>query len=516
MKIISIPKLNLFIIFIFILFAPQLFSQENKSLKELDAYISKAVNDFGVPGMAVGIIKDGKVIFLKGFGERNTESGALVDEETIFGIASCSKAFTAASLAILVDDGKLNWDDNVIDHLPDFKLYDEYITKDLTIEDLVCHRSGLGTFDGDLLWYGSDYTRKEVVERIQYRENPHRLRESFGYSNLMFIVAGEVIESVSGQIWDEFVTERIFNPLNMESSNTSTSQLNDDMNIAYPHIEAQPLEFINYDNCGPAASINTSASNLMNWVELMLNKGIYNDDTIFSQRQYYKLTSPHTLTRAGHGETIGGTHFSAYGLGWFLSDLRGRKIIQHGGGLPGFHSKVAFIPEDSLGIVIIANELSGLVGAVYNKILDFYLSDPNNPDENRDWATLYLEGTNRNKDREENAKIEKEESRKKGTQPSLTLDEYAGDFKDQMYGNAQINFDNEQLTLILLPTKKLFTGTLEHWEDDIFRFEFNDPFLPEGFINFEMDENGKVSGFTIDLENPDFHFYKLKFKKAID
>jgi CubicO group peptidase (beta-lactamase class C family) len=492
------------------------FSQENKAIKELDAYIAKAVVDFEVPGMAIGIIKNGGIVYLKGFGESNTVTKTLVDEETIFGIASCSKAFTAACIAILVDEGKLNWDDNVTKYLPDFKLYDEYITNDLMIEDLLCHRSGLGTFDGDLLWYGSSYTRKEVVERIQFRENPHKLRASFGYSNLMFIVAGEVIERVTGQTWDEFVEERIFSPLKMESSNTSNSLLNDDMNIAYPHIEAKPLEFINYDNCGPAASINTSANDLLKWTELMLNKGVYKDDTIFSQRQYYQLISPHTLTRTGRGETIGGTHFSAYGLGWFLSDYRGRKIIQHGGGLPGFHSKVAFVPEDSLGVVIIANQLSGLVEAVYKKVLDFYLSDPNKPDENRDWAALYLEGTNQNKEKEAADKKEKEESRKKETQPSLALNNYTGEFEDKMYGKAQINSDNEQLSLVLLPTKELFTGKLEHWENDTFRFKFNDPFLPEGFLTFEMDDSDGVSGFTIDLENPDFHFYKLKFFKLID
>lgn len=509
-------KISLHIFISLVLFIQFGHAQENKAYKDLDAYINKAVEDFAVPGLAVGIIKNGEVVYIKGFGERNRETQELATSETIFGIASCSKAFTAACLAILVDEGKIKWDDNVTDYLPDFQLFDPYITKDMIIEDLLCHRSGLGTFDGDLLWYGTDYSRKEVLDRIRFRENPHKLRESFGYSNVMFIAAGEVVESVTGKSWDEFIEERIFEPLEMESSNTSNTLFTETMNIAYPHIEGQPLEFINYDNCGPAASINTSANDLINWVRLMLNKGIYNGDTIFSSDQYYKLTSPHTLLNRGHGETIGGTHFYSYGLGWFLFDYRGRKVIQHGGGLPGFHSKVCIVPEDSLGYVIIANQLSGLVESVHKKILDFYLSDPMNPEENKDWATIYLEGTKKQEEIKKLQKTEKEQNRIKGTKTSLNLEEYAGVYNDEMYGNAQIKYENEQLTLILLPSETLFTGILEHWQDDTFRFKFKDEFLPEGFLSFHFNEAGMITDFTIDLKNPDFHFYKLKFKKDSD
>jgi len=497
------------IVILSLLLAINLFAQKEIDYSKLEKYIENATKSFEVPGIAVGIYKNGEIVMNKGFGYSNTESKQLVDTETIFGIASCSKAFTAACIAILVDEGKLKWSDKVIDYLPEFQLYDPYITKEFRIDDLLCHRSGLKTFDGDLLWYGSDYDRKEIIRRIRYRKNEYSFRESFGYQNVMFIVAGEVIEKVSGKIWEEFVTERILQPLEMQSTSTTNTGFTEEMNIAYPHIEESPLDFINYENCGPAASINTSSTDLLKWVQLLLDKGIYNNDTIFSIQQYYKLTQPHTLLNAGHGEKINEAHFLTYGLGWFMYDYHGRKVIQHGGGLPGFHSKVVFVPEDNFGYVIIANQLSGLVEAVHKKILETHLTD-----SDTDWIAQYLKYT---KEREERKKIninEKNDQRIQGTEPSLDLDQYVGIYKDEMYGMAEVSITNNKLHLKLLPAQKLFTADLNHWHYDTFSFKFKDGFLPEGYITFNIDENGKPEYFTIELDNPDFHFYKLKFIKA--
>ncbi|MCD4683695.1 MAG: serine hydrolase, partial [Bacteroidales bacterium] len=407
-----------------------------------------------------------------------------------------------------------NWDDKVKDHFHEFQMYDPYITKEFRIDDLLCHRSGLITFDGDLLWYGSDYDRKEIVRRIRYRKNENGFREKFGYQNVMYITAGELIEEVSGKTWDEFIQEKIFEPLNMTSTSTTNSSFTENMNIAYPHIDGEPLEFLNYDNCGPAASINTSVDDLLKWVELMLNKGVYKNDTIFSEKEYYTLTSPHTILNAGPGEKINGTHFYSYGLGWFIYDYQGRKIIQHGGGLPGFHSKVVFIPEDSVGYVILANQLSGLVPAIDKKILDFLLLKPEKQDEAKDWASIYLQGKKKQEERKMAKEKEKLESRISGTEPSLELNKYTGIYEDEMYGTAEIKLENDQLHLTLLPSKKLFTSKMEHWQNNTFRIKFNDPFLPEGFVSFKIDKIEGVQHFTIDLENPDFHFYKLKFEKV--
>jgi len=248
---------------------------------------------------------------------------------------------------------------------------------------------------------------------------------------------------------------------------------------------------------------------LLAWVELLLNKGTYNGNVVFSDDQYYKLTRPHTLLNAGPGEKIDGTHFLSYGLGWFMFDYEGRKVIQHGGGLPGFHSKVVFIPEDSVGYVILANQLSGLVEATHKKILDFFVSE-----SDKDWAQLYYENEIKRKAKKEEKENQRREERLENTQPTLKLKDYIGLYEDKMYGQAEIKLEKGQIHLALLPSKQLFVSEMEHWQNNTFRIKFNDPFLPEGFISFKIDRIIGVDHFTIELENPDFHFYKLKFEKV--
>jgi CubicO group peptidase (beta-lactamase class C family) len=324
----------------------------------------------------------------------------------------------------------------------------------------------------------------------------------------MYIAAGELLEKVAGINWDQFVTNRIFTPLEMTSTSTSNSHFNASMDLAYPHIKGTPMEFLNYDNSGPAASINSCSDDLLKWMTMLLNKGTYKENQVLSENQYYNLTAPQTLLSSGPGEKIGGTHFFAYGLGWFMFDYEGRKVIQHGGGLPGFHSKVVLVPEDNLGYVILSNQLSGLVEALYKKILDIYLSD-----SNIDWAQRYHDGEKKQEARNKQKEEERLASRIPDTRPSYDLTSYTGIYEDKMYGKASIKVTNSRLSLEMLPSEKLFVSDLEHWENDTFKITFNDPFLPSGYVTFHADENGGIERFTIDLENPDFHFYKLDFMK---
>jgi CubicO group peptidase (beta-lactamase class C family) len=407
---------------------------------------------------------------------------------------------------MLVDEGNLNWTDKVIEHYPEFRVFDPYITAEMEIQDLLGHRSGYQTFDGDLLWYGTDYTREEVLSRIRFRENPFSFRSRFGYQNVMFIAAGEVIARKSGKSWDLFMDERIFKPLGMYTTTTTNADFTSGMDIAWPHIDGKPVEFISYDNCGPAASMNSSAIDMMKWIKLLLGRGTADKNTIFSEEAYYRMVSPITVLNAGQAETVGERHFFGCGLGWFLHDYQGRKIIEHGGGLPGFHSKTVLVPEEKLGYVILANQLSGLVEAIYKKILDFYLVT-----EGKDWVQLYYEGELKQMAQVLEKEKQQEESKVAGTQPTLRTEEYAGMFEDSMYGKAEVILEHDQLILVMQPTKKLFTGNLEHWHYNTFKVKFYDPFLPPGFITFTINGKGEVDGFTIDLENPDFHFYKLRF-----
>jgi len=497
-----------FVLIAFLLIGISVFSQVRKDYQQLDSYIDAAVTSFEIPGLAVGIIKDGEIVLANGYGYANASTKTEVDKNTIFGIASCSKAFTAACIAILVDEGKLDWKSHVSDILPHFQLYDPYITQQLTVEDLLCHRSGYETFDGDLLWYGTNYSREEVISRFRYRENPYSFREQFGYSNLMFIIAGEVIQEVSGMRWEDFVKEKIFVPLGMMSSTTANAGFDANMNIAWPHLDGEVMDFINYNNSGPAASINSTVMDLLKWIELMLNKGAFEDASIFTKSQYYKLVSPHTILNAGRAEKVDGRHFSSYGLGWFLYDYQGMKIIQHGGGLPGFHSKVVFVPEDSLGYVILANELGGLVGAIENKILDYHMGDAE-----KDWATLYLDYVNKGKERETDRVAKLDSSRIAGTKPSLELAAYTGTYQDKMYGTATVEMVDGVLSVKLLPAGELLSSPMAHWHYDTFSIDFTDPFLPKGLLTFHLNAQGKANFFTIDVHSPDFHFQKLKFER---
>ncbi|MFC2082395.1 serine hydrolase, partial [Bacteroidota bacterium] len=448
------------------------YSQDRFSEDEFDLYIQKAMDSLYVPGLAVGIIKDSSVVYSKGFGLINTDEDDAVDDETVFLIASCSKAFTAAAIGILVDEGKLDWDDRVIDHLPDFRLHDPYVTREMRISDLLTHRSGLATFDGDLLWYGTNYSSAEVIRRIREMPLKNSFRYKFGYSNLMFITAGEVIKAVSGKTWDDFLRKNIFAPLGMDRTTTLLKEKLEMDNIALPHLEKKPMEFINYDNSGPAASINSSVIDLLKWVQMWLSGGTINDTQILSSKSIEKLTSLQTVLNRSTPLKKHETHFRVYGMGWSMIDYAGRKIIAHSGGMPGYLARVVWVPEDNLGFVILTNDMTAVINPVEYKILDLYLND-----KDEDYISKAVKRTRDYKKYQAKQKAERDSSRISDTALSLALEDYAGTYSDKMYGDAEITFEDGELTLTMLPTKELFTSKMEHWHNDTFRIKFNDPFL---------------------------------------
>ncbi|MCB0853149.1 MAG: serine hydrolase, partial [Bacteroidetes bacterium] len=454
------------------------------SVKELDAYIAKAVKDYETPGLAIAIIKDGQIVLNKGYGLRDLGKKDSVTANSIFGIASCSKAFTATAVGMLVDDGKLSWDDHVIDILPDFQLHDPYVTRELRVIDLLCHRAGFNTFDGDLLWYGTSYDRDEVVKRIRHLPLKNSLRYKYGYSNVMFITAGEVIEAVSGKSWDAFLKERIFTPLGMENTNTSVKDFTSTTERAMPHVKGIVFPDINYDNSGPAASLNSSVNDLTKWMQFWLNGGKAGDQQLLSESSFRKITSSQTVENVSGFDQQQGIHFKTYGLGWGLFDYNGLKVIEHDGGLPGYISKVAMIPEANLGVVILTNGMPILL----NEALRNYIFDSFTQGKPRiDWtgallkyAQDYLKSLDEKEEKRLEAQIPK-------TKPSLKEKEYAGIYEDKMYGKAEVKFESGKLYLTLLPTKELFTGRLEHFHYNTFKVEFKDSYLPFGLVTFELN-----------------------------
>lgn len=502
-------KKLLCLIYLIIFLTPKYhYFQSNYDSDKLDKYIKSAVEMFSVPGLAVGIIKNGEVVFSKGYGLRSNGQDDTVDSETLFGIASLSKAFTSASVGMLVDDGKLNWDDRVIDHLPEFELYDPYITSEVKIYDLLSHRIGLATFDGDLLWYGTNYSREEIIKRIKQMPIKNSFRDKYGYQNVMFIAAGELIKEVAGKTWEEFVEERIFIPLGMTNSTLTNSVFNENTNAATPHLKGKVQNFISYDNSGPAASINSCVDDMLKWAQFWINEGMVDSTRLLSIESYNMITTPFMPINAGNRKEIGGTHFAAAGLGWFLSDYAGRKILAHGGGLPGFLSRIAVVPEDSLGIVVFQNDMQPVYRDITKKILDLFLTDKEIDYIGRSW-----ERDKRRGEREKRRIEEKKASRVKDTKPSYELVNYEGVYRDKMYGNAEIKFKDGGLFLTLIPTKNLFNSKMSHWHFDTFKVKFADEFLPEGFVTFNKNSKGEITDFIIDLPNPDFHFYNLKFEK---
>ncbi|NUM81962.1 serine hydrolase [bacterium] len=486
-------------------------AQKKADLKALDAYLAKAIKDWNVPGMAVAIVKDDSVIFSKGYGTRTIGKNEPVDSHTLFAIASLSKAFTTACLGQLVEQGKLHWDDKVTDHLPYFQMYDPYVTREMTVRDLLCHRSGSATFGGDLIWYGTNYSRDEVVRRVRYLKPTYSFRSHYGYQNIMFITAGELFPVLTGKTWDEYVRENIFKPLGMHETNTSVRALEGNPNVATPHTtwngQAITVPYRNVDNAGADAAINSNVHDLAKWIRVWLSPDTSTWAVSASTR--YELWTPHTLLpiTVDASKRFPSTHFRAAALGWFTFDYEGRKIIDHGGGMDGMISKICLVPEENLGFIILTNSISSLSSAIEYSILDAFITG-----SEKDWSREYLNLIRASEAKEKADEQKLEHDRVKNTQSSLPLASYAGVYGGPMYGHVKITAEGNGLNIQFLPTAS-FKGRLTHWHYDTFRIELEDRSLPKGLVNFILDKNGNVSEMKIDIPNPDFDFTELELKK---
>jgi len=511
----KIYSMKLLIVFFALLLGSISAEAQSVDLKKLDKYISEAQGDWKIPGLAVAVVKDGKMIFAKGYGLRNIEKKEKVDKNTLFAIASNTKAFTTAALSILVDEGKLKWDDKVVDYLPWFKLYAPYVTENITVRDLVSHRSGLYTFSGDLLWYHTNYSTEDVVRRAQYLKPHYGFREHFGYQNIMFAAAGLIIEKISGTSWDNYIKQHFLNPLAMKSSNTSVTDLDLNGNVAIPyHVESGKetvgMKYMNWDNCKGAAAINSSVADMAKWMIFQLNNGKLGDKQIITEKQIWEVRKMFTPTPVSKYsfENNPNIHFKGYGLGWGIFDYNGKKVINHGGGSEGMISKVAMIPEENIGIVILTNSINYLPSALMYKFFDMYFGN-----EDKDWSKLYLgyskSGANREKERVDKLTADKIT----GAKLSFGLNEYTGKYTDKAYGTAIIENENGKLVLKYKPTNDVI-GDLEHYHYDVFTVRLRDtPSLSIGTVQFFMNEKGEIKSMKVDIPNPDFYFDEFEFIK---
>ncbi|HEX8493258.1 MAG TPA: serine hydrolase [Pyrinomonadaceae bacterium] len=507
------------LLFLLLFIAPLSSSAQTTAerLKEIDEYALRVMKEWRVPGFAMAIVKDDALIFAKGYGVRKLGETTPVDERTLFAIASNTKAFTAAALAMLVDEGKIKWDDPVTKYLPGFQLYDAYVTRELTVRDLISHRSGLATFGGDLLWYDTTYGRDEILRRIRYLKPTSSFRSKYGYQNIMFLAAGQVVAAVAGKSWDDFIKERFLIPLGMTTTTTSITAFKSTDNVASPHNELdgklRVVRYSNVDGVGPAASLNSNVAEMAQWIRLQLGRGKYNGKQFFSPAAAREMWSPQTIIQISEaGEKFNPTrHFNTYGLGWFVSDYQGRKVVSHGGGLDGMISQVAMMPEENLGVVVLSNSETSLPSIMVNKVFDTFLGVPK-----RDWSAEILARANQAKAAGEAEEKKLEDERAKNTKPSLQLQQYAGTYTGVMYGDARVALENGQLVIRLVASPN-FVGDLEHWQYDTFRVKWRAsvsyPF-PKGFITFTLNAQGKVDEMKIDVPNPDFDFKELEFKRV--
>ena len=498
-------KRTVFVLLVFA-FSTHLFAAQNLPAGS-DEYAAKALKDWGIPGMAIAIVKDDKIVFSKGYGVRKRGENTPVDDHTLFAIGSCSKAFTAAALGILVDEGKIQWDDPVIKYMPRFQLYDPYVTREITIRDLLCHRSGLPAYAPDVLWWGSKLNRDELLERLRFLQPASSFRTTFAYQNFMFLAAGQIIPAVTGKSWDEFISERIFVPLHMNSSNTSTSKFTGDQNVATPHAKIQgtiqTIPWRNIDNIAPAGSINSSVSEMAQWIRLQLSDGMFEGKKILSPEVLWEMHSPQTIIPVSMKsfQSIPESHFTAYGLGWGMRDYRGRKILTHTGGIDGMTARVVLVPEEKLGMVLLANmDSTNGPTAVSAWIMDRYLTPA--PAKPRDWSAELLDQANQVNQATAEIFKKVEEARHQNTKPSLELKDYAATYTDIFLGDANISLESGVLKL-KVPVQPEMEATLEHWHFDTFRLKWKNPSVPDAFARFVLDAGGQIDQLKIDvIETP--------------
>ena len=468
-------------------------------LAGLDAYVEKAMADWGVPGLSIAIVRGDSLLVTRGYGVRRSGSPDRVDAQTIFAIGSNSKAFTTAAMAMLVEERKLAWSDPVTRHLPWFQLQDPWITRQLDLRDLVSHRTGIARHDA--LWYATGRSTEDIVRRLRFVGSELPFRTGWLYNNNLYLTAGVVIEKTSGLSWSDFVTTRILQPLGMQSASTTVRGLDREPNLASPHMTLggalQPIPYRNIDNAGPAGSINANAVDMSRWLRFQIDSGLVDGKRLLPARHFSEMwrglaiiNDPLFRRLFGPGELV------EYGLGWFIWLHRDHKVVLHGGNIDGMSALVSFIPEKRLGVAILTNmnqsfAHTGITRWVYDRLLG-------GPEDDWSGKTLAMFTAAQSSEGSREERLRKQQV--PGTSPSLALDRYAGRYVDSLYGEVKVRVDGGRL---LLDMDSGHQAILEHWHYDTFRARFQDATMNEAsnFVSFQLDARGepgrvRIEGFT--------------------
>lgn len=494
------------------------------SSPQIDSVVEKTLRTFDVPGIAVAIVKDGKLVHAKGYGVRSLNTNQKVDENTLFGIASNSKAFTTAALGMLVDEKKISWDDKVRDYIPEFKLYDPYVTEAFTIRDLLTHRSGMGLGAGDLMFFpdSNNFTIKDIIHNLRYLKAVSAFRTKYDYDNLLYMVAGEVVTRVSGMSWDDFIESRIMQPLGMKASAACYKRLRDKTNVVDPHAPVDgKVKVIRRDwspNANAAGGIYSNLTDLSKWVIMQMENGKYGDDlkkTLFSEDVHEEMWTPQTIIPV-HGTNSYNTHFGSYGLGFFLADVKGYKQVSHTGGLAGIVTQITMLPELKLGIIVLTNQQSGAAfTSITNTIKDSYLGITGKDRIKENHDRVVKNEADARKIADQVAKDIDAQLKNNNTKPNTEL--FTGTYTDAWLGDIVISVKNGKMWF---DSKRsmLLTGEVLPYKGNTFIVRWDDrSFDADAYLRFEMDESGKAAGIKMAAISPltdfSYDFQDLDFKR---
>jgi CubicO group peptidase (beta-lactamase class C family) len=472
------------------------FAQSDKRTRDLDTYTAQAVKDWGAPGLAIAVVKDGRVVFAKGYGVLELGKPASVDTQTLFAIGSTTKAMTAMALAMLVDEGKVRWDDPVTKHLPSFQLSDPWVTREVTVRDLITHRAGLP--NADFLWAFNDIPAEEIIRRLRYVRPAYSIRSGFIYQNIMYAVAGQVVAAASGMSWSDFLRTRIFQPLGMTRTVTSLAEATRTLNVASPHdMVDDTLRVIRnrfVDPVAPAGAVWSSVADMSKWMRFVLDSGRYEGKTLVQTRTFVEVVRPQVIVPASEFYPIPARltrpHWQTYGFGWFQQDYNGRKVDFHTGSIDGMVAIIGLMLDERLGVYVLSNlDHVEARHALMLKTFDLFTGAPP-----RDWSAELRKAYGDARTQAIAARQRAEQQRIANTRPSLPLEKYAGTYSDSLYGTRKVTFENGALRLRYGP---MYAATLEHWQFETFRARADQPWDGSELVSFVVGGDGLPSRLEI-------------------
>ncbi len=494
-----------------LLFSAQLFSQNTFVTDSLDTYLARGMKQWQIPGMAVAIVRDGKIIKMQGYGVRDARKPEKVDENTLFLIGSCTKAFTATSMCILESEKRLSLEDKVIKWIPDFRLYDTLATREVTLRDMICHRVGFQTFQGDFVNWNSNFSRQEIIYNLRNYKPVYGFRTHYGYFNAGFVVDGHIISLACDTTWDDFLKYRLFLPLQMNRTVTTKNALAKDPNASVSHTLAGgklvKIPYPDIDAMAPCGSIASCAKDMANWLLMQLDSGRFNGQSVVSFENLQKTQTSNTIVGDYNGRLFQGKkHFSTYGLGWFLEDYAGRKIISHTGGVDGFLTLTCLIPELNVGYVVVSNsDQQDLYVALGYQLRDAFLGLPY-----KNYSDFFYPLFRAGEKEIADTLAAKEKIIAGKPKPSLGLDKYAGKYVNGVYGSIEIKLEKNKLNIYFQHHPRT-VGRLEPLGGNTFWCTYSDPEFGMKDIPFTVD-SGRVKSVTIRV-NDFIDYLPYEFEK---